>query len=167
MKYSTEEDFAAVLLARPFLVKHMAEEETFFENWIKSNFARLRQQYADIRKYGLMIVFKTCSAPYCAISTFGGASKTVSAGFSGGAYTPIANAKLSASGKWHLEGRSGAWRSFGQWHSTDYQGGCDKTKLIMVEEEEEENEIEEVHDENEDDGDADDDLEKVSKNKMI
>lgn len=115
MEYTTEQEFAAVLLARPFLVKHLVADETFFVDWIKQNFSRLRKQHQDIDRYGLVVVFKTCSTPYCAIATFGGAMKSVSAGFSGGAYAPGTDAKLSASGSWHLESESGAWRSFGLW----------------------------------------------------
>jgi hypothetical protein len=115
MEYSTNREFAAVLLARPFLVKHMVDNELFFENWARENFATERKKHEAIEKYGLVVIFKTCSAPYCAITTFGGATKSVSVGFSGGAYTPGANAKLEASGDWYLEGKSGVWRVFGHW----------------------------------------------------
>ncbi|KAH0564912.1 hypothetical protein GP486_001696 [Trichoglossum hirsutum] len=117
MEYRTESDFGAVLLARPWLIKHFTKDETFFKRWGQQNFATLLNEFPILKDYGLWIITKTCQTPYCAISTFGGKQKAVLAGFSAEAFT--SEGKLSAGGSWHLETRSGTWRTFGSYETGD------------------------------------------------
>lgn len=91
----------------------MSDNELFFKRWAQDHFAQLLKKKEILTKYGLWVIMKTCTGPYCAISTFGGRERTVSAGFSGRAYEP--RGRLSASGSWHLDARSGTWRTFGSW----------------------------------------------------
>jgi hypothetical protein len=110
IKYSTKEDFGALLLTTPPIERRGYSSESPIKRWYQANIETLMSpefKYAgDFKDHGLFVVTETHSTKKCSLISWSHPSKEIGVGIDAGA-TGVANAGVH--GKYVASTNQGGW----------------------------------------------------------
>jgi hypothetical protein len=83
IKYSTNNDFGAVLVTAPPIHFDRFYNESPFKTWFNENVKALLSGFyaAELKKYGLFVITQTYSTEQCCLISWSSSSQEVSLGF--------------------------------------------------------------------------------------